>query len=72
MHKSKQGYEGGATVRVDRKCEANVWVRALEEAGERGGEGYGSLRLLGLLVGVGRVPEGVSFQMKWRQVAVIH
>ena len=27
MHKSKEGHEGGAMVRVDRKCEAYVGVR---------------------------------------------
>ena len=64
MHKSRAGHGEGAMVRVDRKCEAYVWVRGrwcgVEEAGERGGEGDGSQRL------------GVSIYMKWRQVVVIH
>ena len=58
MHKSKAGHGEGAMVRVDRKCEVYVWVRGrwcgVEEAGERGGEGDGSWRLLRPLVGVGR------------------
>ena len=51
------GYEVGTMVRIDRKCEAYLWVCGrwcgVEEAGEEGGEGDGSWRLLQPLVGVG-------------------